>query len=55
MTEKEARKAWILCKLWAARVEKRWTPDSPMVDLAHRRVLEAELRYREIVATQRFS
>ena len=54
MTESEARKALRRWRSWAARVNRRWSADSPMVDLAHRRVLEAELRLREIHAADRF-
>lgn len=54
MTKKEARRSLILWKAWATRIKKRWTPDSPLADLAHRRVLEAELRYREIAAAEKY-
>ena len=53
MTEAEARKALARCRAWATRVEHRWVAGSPIVDLAHRRVLEAELRLAEVLAATR--
>lgn len=38
---KENLKNW---RRWAAAVKKRWRFDSPMVDLADRRVQEAEFK-----------
>ena len=54
MTEFEARKSLRRWKAWATRVEHRWESDSPLVELAHRRVREAELRLAEILAAARF-
>ena len=52
MTVMEARKSLDRWKSWARGVERRWRADSPMVNLAHRRVLEAELRLMEILAAR---
>jgi len=49
MTVTEAYKSLRRWRSWATRVEHRWSPDSPMVNLARRRVLEAELRLMEIL------
>ena len=53
MTKGEARKNLKRWETWKVRVEHRWLPGSPMVDLAHRRVLEARLRLMEILAAER--
>lgn len=52
MSEVEAHKSLKRWRIWATRVEARWSVDSPMVNLAHRRVLEAELRLLEIQAAR---
>lgn len=52
MTETEARKSLIRWRAWAAGVEHRWPEGSPLVLLARRRVLEAELRLLEIRAAR---
>ena len=53
MTVLEARKSLERWRKWARGVERRWEADSPLVDLAHRRVLEAELRLAETLAAAR--
>ena len=55
MSEVEALKNLKQWRTWAAKVEQRWTPGSPMVMLAHRRVLEAELRLLEVRSAARFN
>lgn len=53
MTEKEAKASLKRWQRWAACVRSRWEPDSPMADLARRRVLEAELRVLEAQAQEK--
>ena len=48
MTESEARKSLVRWRVWASKVIGRWGEGSPLANLAHRRVLEAELRLLEI-------
>lgn len=50
MTIAEAEKSVKRWKRWAARVQDRWLPDSPMVKLADRMVQTAE---RRLMQTQK--
>ena len=49
MTINEAQENLNRWRKWEEDVKSRWEPDSPLVRLAHRRVLEAELRYLTLV------
>ena len=53
MTESEARKSLSRWRSWATRVVVRWGEGSLLAELAHRRVLEAQLRLLEIQAAAR--
>ena len=52
MTQAEAKKSVKGWRKWAAKVRRRWSPDSPMYQLAERLEREAEERLTNHTASE---